>query len=222
MLKIRYFRVELPGGIAGLSEVLSYKHQAQLLRSVKIISTSSRRINLSYAATRQVSIRRILDDGSEISDTVSTVDLYMLSLFSGKKETYLSIIDPPRGARLITNLLDEIFDEAQFFLEPVEFTPQLISKHIRKFDAARLVSAKVRDFAVYEGAVGRLEITSQSGLMPNIAPFLENKFHRVDALTYEISSKFLQGLAFYYRNGTLKLTDPLIDIALPSFEACLE
>ena len=222
MLKIRYFRVELPGGIAGLSDTLSYKHQAQLLRSIKIIEANSCRINLSYAATRNVAIRSILDDGSEIADTVTTVDLYMLSLFSSKKETYLSIIDPPRGARLISNLLDEIFDEDQFFLEPVEFTPQLINKHIKKFDAARLVSAKVRDFAVYDGAVGRLEITSQSGLMPTIAPFLENKFHRVDALTYEISNKFIQGLAFYYRNGTLKLTEPLIPIALRSFEECLE
>jgi len=112
--------------------------------------------------------------------------------------------------------------DEQYFIEALEFKPELIAIHVKSFDAARLVSAKVRDFEVYDGAVGRLEITSQNGLLPEIAPFLQNKFYRIELLTYEVSQRFVKGLAYYYRNGTLKVSTSLIENAFPSFESCFD
>jgi hypothetical protein len=224
MLKVRYFRIQLPSDVPDFIEsVLKLQRKDDGNQSrVKIIQSSDRDVVFTCTYSRLISIRRILEDGSEVVDNVPTIDLHSFRIFQAKRNQYLSIIDPPRGARFISELLDSIMGDGQYFLEPLEFTPELIKRHASKFDSARLVSAKVRDFEVYEGAIGRLEITSQSGLMPNIAPFLTNKFHRVDSLTYEVSQKYIQGLVYYYRNGTLKVSGPLVELAFPSFETCFE
>lgn len=222
MLKVRYFRIQLPRGISGFLDAVTRKANATINLPLRIVRSSKKEAVFNYAFSRLISIRKILEDGSEAIDTLPTIDVYSLRLFQTEKNQYLSIIDPPRGARLISELLDHVLGDDEYFLEPLELTPELIKRHAGRFDSARLVSAKVRDFEVYEGAVGRLEITSQSGLMPNIAPFLENKFHRVDALTYEVTQHFTQGLVYYYRNGTLKVSSPLIELAFPSFESCFD
>jgi hypothetical protein len=219
MLKVRYFRVKLELSISEFTNAIDRQRNVSTLR---IVQSSMDDVVFTYAASRQIQIRRIMANGQEVVETVSTVDFYSLRLFQTKDHQYLSIIDPPRGARLITEILEQILGDAQFFVEPLELTPDLIKRHANRFDSARLVSAKVRDFEVYEGAIGRLEITSQNGLQPNIAPFLENKFHRIEALTYEVSQRYVQGLVYYYRNGTLKASGPLVEIAFPSFESCFE
>lgn len=221
MLKVRYFKVKIPNGIIGFSK--SAASLATIDNSpLRVIQSSKSEVVFNYACSRLVAIRRISGDGSETIESIQTVDIHNLRLFEGKDNQYLSIIDPPRSARLLTEMLDRIIGNDQFFIEPMEFSPELIMAHATKFDSARLVSAKVRDFEVYEGAVGRLEISSQNGLIQTIAPFLENKFYRVDALTYEVSQKYTQGLIYYYRNGTLKVSDPLVDLAFPTFESCFD
>ena len=106
----------------------------------------------------------------------------------------------------------------QYFYESMEIDEALVKKHVAKFDAARLVSAKVRDFAVYEGAVGRFEVTSKNGLMGEIAPFLQGKYYRVDSLTYELTHKFSNFLVTYSSGGGIKVNDNYLDLLLPSFE----
>jgi hypothetical protein len=222
MLKVRYFRIQISREISGFIEAITKRTSFSDNSSIEINRISKEDVAFDYALPRLIPIRRIAEDGSQSIETISTIDIYSLRFFRTDKNQYLSIVDPPRGARLITSLLDQILGGGQYFLEPMELTPDIISKHVKKFESARLVSAKVRDFEVYKGAVGRLEITSQSGLMPCIAPFLENKFHRIDALTYEVSQHFNQGLVYYYRNGTLKASGPLVELAFRNLESCFE
>lgn len=222
MLKVRYFRIQLPSNIEGFLNAVTMVKDSPENSTIKIRHFSTNNVVFSYALSRLISIKKILEDGSEVSEAIPTIDVYALRIFQTGNRQYLSIIDPPRGARLLIGLLDRIIGDGQYFLEPLELTADLIAQHVKKFDSARLVSAKVRDFEVYEGAVGRLEITSQSGLIPTIAPFLENKFHRIESLTYEVSQRLTQGLVYYYRNGTLKVSGPLVERAFPSFESCFD
>lgn len=219
MLKVRYFRVNLPCDALAFANAIAQQGDAS---AVKVVHSSKDDVAFTFSSSRLVQIRKIMKDGSELIEAIPTIDIYSFRLFQTQQQQYLSIIDPPRGSRLVSDLLELIIGNDQYYIEPLEFTPALIKKHAKKFDSARLVSAKVRDFEVYEGAIGRLEITSQNGLLPSIAPFLENKFHRIDALTYEVSQKFTQGLIYYYRNGTLKVSRPLVEVAFPAFESCFE
>ena len=222
MLKVRYFLVQLPGGILGFLDAVKRKADLVPDMPVRVAASTADGAVFSYAMSRQIPIRKIREDGSEEVESVATIDVYSMRLFQTGTRQYLSVIDPPRSARFINSMLDYVFDEGQYFLDAMELMPELIRRHADRFDSARLVSAKIRDFEVYEGAIGRLEITSQSGLRPGIAPFLENKFHRVDALTYEVTQHFAQGLIHYHRNGTLKVSDRLVQFAFPAFEACLD
>lgn len=219
MLKIRYFRVNLPYDTRDFANAIAQRINAS---AVKVVHSSMHDVVFTFSSPRATQIRKIMEDGSELMESVLTIDIYSFRLFETQQHQYLSIIDPPRGSRVITDLMELILGDVQYYIEPLKLTPDLIKRHAEKFDSARLVSAKVRDFEVYDGAIGRLEITSQNGLLPSIAPFLENKFHRVDALTYEVSQRFTRGLIYYYRNGTLKVSGPLVEVAFPAFESCFE
>lgn len=219
MLKIRYFKIEFPFTIF---EFLAHlKRDGKFNEKIRILSSTEREVVFSYTIMRLIAIRKFIEDGTSISESASTMDQHTIRIFSKKEKIYLAIVDPPRGNRIILEFLDDLCGDREYFLEPLEINAELIDLHIGRFDSATLVSAKIRDFEVYEGAVGRLEITSHAGLLPTIAPFLENKFHRIDALTYEVSKKFTKGLIYYLRNGTLKVSTPLIDLAFPFFEDSL-
>lgn len=222
MLKVRYFRVRLPGTLVEFAEAAANKQNQKSSSKIQILRRSNNEVTLSYTIVRFVSIRHYLNDGSEVVESTPTMDQHSMRLFQIANMTYLSSIDPPRGSKIIIELFDEVLEGMNYFVEPLELTAPLIEKHVANFDSARLVSAKVSDFEVYDGAIGRLEIASQAGLQAGIAPFLTNKFHRIDALTYEVTYRLTHGLIYYTRNGTVKVSDSLVDRAIPLFESCLQ
>ena len=220
MLKVRYFRVRLPTSLSTCIEVAG--RLTNLPRSaITLLSDSSSELIVKYRSVRQITTYEILDDGAEVRRSVPTMDLHSIRLFPLRDIFLLSILDPPRGSKAVSEFLDLIVPNGGYFFEPLEITTAMVEKHVRSFDSARLVSAKIRDFQVYEGAVGRLEITSKAGLRPGIAPFIGDKFHRIDSLTYEVTSKFTQGLVNYASNGTIRASGPLVELAFPAFEAAL-
>jgi hypothetical protein len=221
MLKIRYFSIRLPIKLGDLASSLTLRQVDLFTKGLRIVQSSSTDIIFAYTVERMVSIRRFLADGEEVVETAATMDRYSIRLFQMGEKTYLSLVDPGRSSKIIIDMLDSIFQDGGYFLDVLEIQSALVEKHTSLFDSAKLVSAKIRDFEVYDGAVGRLEISSQNGLLPEIAPFLEEKFYRVDSLTYEITHKFTQGLVQYARSGTVKISGPLISIAFPFFESCL-
>lgn len=221
MLKVRYFQLELPIDIRGLAGRISRVVGSNSNHQIKITQVMDNDIVSSYRVNRLILIRKFLEDGSTVVESASTTDQHVIRIFRKREKTYLSIIDPPRGAKVVSEYLNCILNGEEYFIEPVEITALIIERHVNRFDSSKLVSAKIRDFEVYEGAVGRLEIASQAGLIPTIAPFLENKFHRIDSLTYEVTRNFNQGLICYLRNGTIKVSAPLVEQAFPLFEECL-
>jgi hypothetical protein len=220
MLKVRYFRIRLSQSLKEFGE-LATSVEKRLSSRVALVRHGADEVIIRYTVIRLINTVQILPDGSELKDTVQTMEQHSVRFFQRNGNMYLSVIDPPRGLKVLGQLLDAVVGGNDYFFEPLELTKSLIERHVAKFDAARLVSAKVRDFQVYEGAVGRLEVTSQAGLQPGIAPFLENKFHRIDSLTYEVTAGFVQGLICYTSNGTVRASGPLVEIAFPTFEASL-
>lgn len=221
MLKVRYFQIELSLKLKNLADHIMREYARDSKRQVKISYFSEDDIVSTYRVERLISIRKLLEDGTTIIDSASTTDLHTIRLFKKHGKVYLSIIDPPRSSKIVSEFLDYIIPDQDYFIENLEITAAIIDRHVSNFDSYKLVSAKIRDFAVYEGAIGRLEVTSQSGLRPNIAPFLENKFHRIDSLTYEVTLGFTQGLIYYNRNGTIRVSAPITEKAFPLFEECL-
>lgn len=222
MLKVRYFKVDLPVDLPHVAKNIGAMGKSKLNRQLKLLRLTESDMIVSYRVEKLIPIRRYLDDDSFEVQTASTTEIFTIRIFKNSKNFYLSIIDPPRGGKIISEFLDDIFLNDDYFIEPLEIGRELIDSHVKKFDAAKLVSAKIRDFEVYKGAVGRLEVTAQNGLIPSIAPFLEDKFHRIDALTYELSKGFRQGLVYYTKNGTIKVSAPLVEDAFPLFEQCLD
>ena len=220
MLKVRYFRIRLPVPLSNCIEVVT--RLVDLPRpAITILKSSNNELIVKYRAIRQITTYEILDDGAEVRRSVPTMDLHSIRLFQLRDSFLLSIIDPPRGSRAVVEFLDLMIPQGGYFFEPLEITTAMVEKHVRSFDSARLVSAKIRDFHVYEGAVGRLEISSKAGLQPGIAPFIGDKFHRIDSLTYEVTDKFTQGLVHYASSGTIRASGPLVEVAFPAFEAVL-
>ncbi|MBT2791943.1 hypothetical protein [Paraburkholderia strydomiana] len=167
---------------------------------------------------RKISIARRDADGEVTWESVETLDRVAVKIHMSKKNAVISAVNSPRSSKFIDSLMSELCLGGRYFYESMEIDENLIKKHVSKFDAARLVSAKVRDFAVYEGAVGRFEVTSKNGLMDEIAPFLRGKFYRVDSLTYELTHKFSSFLITYSSSGSIKINDTHMDMILPSFE----
>jgi hypothetical protein len=219
MVKLRYVKLRI--GQKGF-ESLRLKAENSHSKSLDVILSDPKNLLIKYTCIRHLSAIEYLDDGTEIKTPIPTMEQYSVRFFqSAGGHVYISVLDPPRGGRLINDILSSILGDGDYFLEPLELGEEMIAKHISKFDSARLVSAKVRDFRVYDNAVGRLEVTSKDGLPPEIAPFLEGRFHRIDSVTYEIIHGFEKGLVTYLSTGTIRITGPLASTAFPSFEAGL-
>jgi hypothetical protein len=219
MLKVRYFRVDLPTSLSEIALTTSQRMGSSGSGHVKVVASSEDELVINYSVERQIPIRRVSLNGEEQVESVTTLDIFSLRFFNKKKKTFLCLSDPPRGGRVIANLLDHLFPNENYFIEPLELNTNIIDRHISKFGAAKLVSAKVRDFEVFKGAIGKLEVSSGEGIPYNIAPFLKEKKYKVESLVYEISHLHKQGLIYYFSNGTVKASNSLIEIAFPAFEA---
>jgi hypothetical protein len=221
MLKVRYFSLKSNIDCADLS---SLRKCAQHLNApdLKLVSSSKSDIVLSYQTVRQVRTISFLDDGSELAHEHPTIDRYRMRLFEGRERTpFLSVIDPPRSGKVIAGALDRLMPGVRTFFEPITFTDGLIEQHVRQFDVAKLVSAKIRNFRVYDNAVGRLEVSSRTGLLNSIAPFVEGKYYEVESLTYEVISDLTKGLVTYSTNGTVRASGPIVEAVFTRLEACL-
>jgi len=149
------------------------------------------------------------------------MERYSVRFFQAGADLMISLLDPSRGSRVTTEILSILVSKEEYFIEPLEINSNIIQRHIGGFDSSRLVSAKIRDFKVYENAIGRLEISSKDGLPEEIAPFLTGKYHKIDALTYAVTHQFQRGLICYMSSGTVRVSGPLVETAFPMFEHLL-
>lgn len=216
MLKVRYSRVRLPVSLDTLA-TLAKDWIPVDDRRLRITRASAGELVINLTAVRMVRITEMVDD-EPVTKPVPTMERHTFRLFAGKSDIYLSLLNPTRTSGVVEEVLDALLAGRHYAVEPLEIGQDLIARHTRKFAAARLVSAKIRDFKVYENAIGRLEVTSKAGLPNEIAPFLEGKFHRVDALTYEVTHDFTTGLIWYSSGGTVRVSGPLVAKAFPLFE----
>ena len=217
MLKIRYYRLRLPSGF-GINSLQLSAYKLESGSGISVLRASSDELVIRYTVTRHIETTQILSDGSAVKTSIPTMEQYSLRFFRANSGVILSLLDPPRGLRITSEVLGLLLGQSEYFIEVLEMSSGLIKGHIERFDSARLVSAKIRDFKVYENAVGRLEIGSKDGLSEEIAPFLAGKYYKIDSLTYEITHQFQRGLICYSSNGTVRVSGPLVEIAFPTFE----
>lgn len=217
MLKIRYYKLRVPqeSGVASLASA-AYKLGPE--NGISVLEFTSRNLVLKCTFTKQIETIQILSDGTEVRNQIPTMERYSVRFFQASAGLMLSLLDPPRGSRVTTEVLSKLVGIDEYFIEPLEIDAKMIRGHISSFDSARLVSAKIRDFKVYDNAIGRLEISSKDGLTEEIAPFLAGKYHKVDSLTYEVTHQFKRGLICYVNNGTVRVSGPLVEAAFPTFE----
>lgn len=218
MLKVRYFRLRMPLSLSDFAISAGRRPRSSSFNRIDVIQSTPNSVIINCAVVRYITTTQLLDDGSTSKSQVPTTEQYSLRVFARRDQTFISLLNPGRGARVVEQLFAEITDNGEFFFEPLEITTNLIDRHVSRFSAAKLVSAKVRDFQVQEGAIGRLEVTSKSGLPKDIAPFLAGKFYRIDSLAYEITSNFTQGLVWYSSSGTVRASGPLVEQVFPLFE----
>ncbi len=220
--KIRFFVVNLGFSIEELvAQIKVVANRVPGKVVVVDVGRESKSISLYVFVAREISIARRDESGDVTWETVETVDRVPMRIYSARKSIVISAINPPRGSRYVDVLMSEVCEDEGYFFEPLEITEPMIRKHVAKFDSARLVSAKVRDFAVYEGAVGRFEVTSKNGLKEEIAPFLEGKYYRMDSLTYELTHRAASFLVAYSNNGGIKVNSNHLDVMLSSFEGLI-
>lgn len=219
MLKVRYSRIRLPMSLDAFVQMCAKWRPTEKSSRLSVVGRGAREVVMNYVVIRYLTVTELMDDGAQVKRPVPTMDQHTFRIFQGRDQTYLSILNPGRGGRAVERLLDDVLGGEQYFIEPLEINSTMIDRHIKKFAATRLVSAKVKDFKVYDSAVGRLEITSKDGLPSEIAPFLAGKFHRIDSLTYEVTHGLVQGLIWYSSGGTVRMSGPLAEIAFPLFEA---
>ncbi|MBT9494692.1 MAG: hypothetical protein IV107_20595 [Paucibacter sp.] len=217
MLKIRYYRLRMSPeyGIASLA-CSAYKLGPE--SGISVLEFNSGNLVLRCTFTKQIETTQILSDGSEVRSQIPTMERHSVRFFQVSAGLMLSLMDPPRGSRVSTEVLSKLIGKDEYFIEPLEIDIKMIRGHISSFDSARLVSAKIRDFRVYDNAIGRLEISSKEGLSEEIAPFLAGKYHKVDSLTYEVTHQFKRGLICYVNSGTVRVSGPLVETAFPTFE----
>jgi hypothetical protein len=218
--KVRYFRLKIPLLLSELiAKCLSWRTEDG--RVLQVIRHGEREVVFCLTTIRYLTVTEFGDGGSTIKRRVPTMEQHTFRVFFGVENMYVSILNPTRGSRAVDVFFEEISGSSPYFLEPLEITQGLIDRHIGHFASSRLVSAKIKDFKVFDDAVGRLEVTSKNGLPPEIAPFLKGKFHRVDALTYEVTYNYVNGLVWYSSAGTVRVSGPLVEVAFPFFEANL-
>ena len=221
MLKVRYYavRIECQGG--GMSHVHQMARQLSDPRLI-LISMGKSDVVVSYQAIRYVRTVSLAEDGTEATTEHPTVDRYRIRIFEGsERRLFLSVIDPPRSGRVIASALSLLIPGVRVLFEAVVFGGELIRRHTERFEAAKLVSAKIKNFHIYDNAVGRLEVTSRAGLQNGIAPFVEGKFFEMDSMTYEIVSELKKGLVCYSSSGTVRVSEPIVELAFPLLEALL-
>lgn len=221
MLKIRYFSLKLPCSISEFS-TKARRHRSSAASRIAVVRDASDDLVLTHTSVRYVTVTQIADDGTITRESVPTMDQTSLRIFGRGDRTFLSVLNPGRSVRSLEQVIQQVVGDDAFFYQPLEITRELIDRHVARFETARLVSAKVRDFKVYDEAVGRLEISSKSGLQSSIAPFLDGKFYRIDALAYEVTHDFTQALIWYSSSGTLRVSGPLVEVAFPLFEEELQ
>lgn len=224
MLKVRYFRLRFPAGFDRFREAAatrSSQRQQDGSLGIQVLKSTASDLILSCKTTRFLTTTQFLDDGSSVKTAVPTAEMHSLRIFAKADALFISVLNPARGLRIVDSVLAAIANGSEFFFEPLEISQALIDAHVAHFSSARLVSAKVRDFNVYQDAVGRLEVSSRSGLPQEIAPFLSGKFYRTDSLTYEVTHDFVQGLIWYSSNGTVRASGPLVEVAFPMLEGSL-
>lgn len=220
MLKVRYYGVRLGCTLGDFSSIVKASEQEF---SVQHLDHNGTDVQFAWSVPRQVALRRVVE-GEMTLEWVETFESYRARLFqTGKGEFCLCVLDPPRGHKAVIALFEKMFDRLNldFFVEQLEIAKPLIDLFVHRFESFKLVAAKVRDFEVYAGAVGRLEVASHQGLSENIAPFLENKYFVIDSVSYEIMHAMKKGLITFSRNGTLRVSEPIIDVAFPAFEEVL-
>lgn len=217
MLKIRYYKLRLPQ-VSGVESLASSAYRLGTENGISVLEATSGNLVLKCTFTKQIETTQILSDGTEVRNKIPTMEQFSVRFFQAAAGLMLSLLDPPRGSRVTTEVLSKLLGDEEYFIEPLEITPKMIRRHISSFDSARLVSAKIRDFRVYDNAIGRLEISSKDGLTEEIAPFLAGKYHKVDSLTYEVTHQFKRGLICYVNNGTVRVSGSLVEAAFPTFE----
>ena len=156
-------------------------------------------------------------DGLFATEAVDSFERFSVRLYELKRDFVLAVINPPRGTRYIESLLGVFFGEDNFHYDSVDVTEDLVRRHVERLGIAKLVSAKIRDFPIYDGAVARLEVSSRKGIKPGIAPFLKDKFYKFDSATYEITDRFSSFLITYNGSGSLKISDQFIEPVLSKF-----
>lgn len=219
---IRFFRVQTDCTLKRLlrNATLSQDASDDDIISIAHVSGDVEPVlDVFFKRSIQVSSREI--DGTLALTMVDTIEKIKIRFFQSKKDYIMAAFNPPRGSKYADHLLEIVLAGHNFFYESMEITEPVIRRHVAKFDVARLVSAKVRDFSVYEGAVARLEITSKDGLKPEIAPFLPGRHYKLDAATYEVTHKFSSFLVTYTNAGTLKVNEQFLESVLPRFVALL-
>lgn len=217
MLKIRYYKLRVPQE-SGFASLASAACKLGPENGVSVLECTSRNLVLKCTFTKQIETTQILSDGSEIKNKIPTMERHSIRFFQAGTGLMLSLVDPPRGSRITTEVLSKLIGKNEYFIEPLEINAKMIRGHVSSFESSRLVSAKIRDFRVYDNAIGRLEITSKDGLPEEIAPFLAGKYHKVDSLTYEVTHQFKRGLICYVNSGTVKVSGSLVETAFPTFE----
>lgn len=220
MVKIRYFKIRLPR-IGSLSDLADNSNKISNWSNINLLKSSYGELIVTVTTSRELRTIQYLIDGSTVAGVAMTMEQHSIRLFRQGENFFLALLDPPRGAKIVNDFLDVLLAGQEYFIEPLELARAIIERHISSFESSRLVSAKVRDFQIYEKAIARLEVTSKEGLLPEIAPFLEGKFHRVDSLTYEVTHKFRKGLINYSANGTIRVSAPLVEVGFQTFEARL-
>jgi hypothetical protein len=220
MLKVRYYGVRLGCTLGDFSGIIKASTSEF---SVELIDHTGTDVQFAWSVPRQVALKRVVD-GEMTLEWAETFESYQARLFqAGKGEFFLCVLEPPRGHKAIITLFEKLLDRInlEFYVEQLEITKPIIDLFVQRFESFKLVAAKVRDFAVYAGAVGRLEVASHQGLSENIAPFLENKYFVIDSVSYEITHEMKKGLITFSRNGTLRVSEPITEIVIPTFERVL-
>jgi len=221
IVKIRYFVLRSALAFATLRKRVWVSRRRADGTGLSPIDHPSPDILARYTLVRYLNAIHLDEEGSEYKKSIPSLESFALRFFRRGETTFVCLLEPPRGGRIVTEALNLIFDSEPFSFESIDITHELAKRHSTKFDIAKLVSAKVKDFKVAKGAVGRLEVSSKGGLSEEIAPFLAGAEFQVDSLTYEVTHDFNRGLICYTRNGTVRVTGALAEHAFSQFEACL-
>jgi len=221
MLKFRYFQLRLPCSFDELLKIFLNFQKENSRSEITLIRKLRNEIFFIARFNRYISTKMLSPDGILIITEVPTIETYSIKIFKQNKKIFLCCTDPPRGTKFIDEILTKLLDSNSYFFEQVEFQHSLIFSFIKNFNSYKLVSAKIRDFHVYDNAVGRLEVSSQDGLTDEIAPFLRDKHYKIDALTYSVSHLSYHGLIYFSRNGTLRISDGISDFSMPLIEVAL-